>query len=85
MLVKFIGPAAPIRSEYGPWLMGSCISRRSAVQSVLIAPLRKTAAFDCASKLDGTHAIGSAVVDLIFSIANRDVTFFIGTAPISRL
>lgn len=31
------------------------------------------------------HRIGSAVVDLIFSIANRDVTFFSGTAAISRL
>jgi len=26
-LVKFIGPAAPIRSESGPWLMGSFIDR----------------------------------------------------------
>jgi hypothetical protein len=31
------------------------------------------------------HGIGSAVVDLIFSIANRDVTFLSGTAAISRL
>ena len=28
---------------------------------------------------------GSAVTDLIFSIANREVTFFSGTAPISFL
>ena len=28
---------------------------------------------------------GSAVTDLIFSIAKRDVTFFSGTAPISFL
>jgi hypothetical protein len=27
MLIKFIGRAAPIRIEYGPWLMGSCIGR----------------------------------------------------------
>jgi hypothetical protein len=32
-----------------------------------------------------THGIGSAVVDLIFSIAKRDVTFFSGTVPISFL
>jgi len=33
MLVKFIGPAVPIRIEYGPWLMGSCIGRtRGALQ-----------------------------------------------------
>ena len=31
------------------------------------------------------QAIGSAVVDLIFSIAKRDVTFFSGTVAISRL
>ena len=31
------------------------------------------------------HGIGSAVVDLIFSIAKRDVTFFSGTVPISFL
>ena len=31
------------------------------------------------------HGIGSAVVDLIFSIAKRDVTFFSGTVAISRL
>ena len=31
------------------------------------------------------HATGSAVVDLIFSIANREVTFFSGTEAISRL
>ena len=31
------------------------------------------------------HAIGSAVVDLIFSMAKREVTFFNGTAAISRL
>jgi hypothetical protein len=30
-------------------------------------------------------AIGSAVVDLIRSIAKRDVTFFSGTVPISFL
>jgi hypothetical protein len=29
--------------------------------------------------------IGSAVVDLIFSMAKRDVTFFNGTAAIKRL
>jgi hypothetical protein len=36
----------------------------------------------------GTYAaagIGNAVTDLIFSIANREVTFFSGTAPISFL
>ena len=31
------------------------------------------------------HGIGSAVVDLIRSIAKRDVTFFSGTAAISFL
>ena len=31
------------------------------------------------------HGIGSAVVDLIFSIANRDVTFLSGTAAINLL
>ena len=31
------------------------------------------------------HGIGSDVVDLIFSMAKRDVTFFNGTAVISRL
>ncbi len=31
------------------------------------------------------HAIGSAVVDLIFSMAKREVTFFSGTEAISRL
>ena len=31
------------------------------------------------------YGIGSAVVDLIFSIAKRDVTFFSGTVPISFL
>ncbi len=31
------------------------------------------------------HGIGSAVVDLIFSMANREVTFLSGTAAISRL
>jgi hypothetical protein len=31
------------------------------------------------------QGMGSAVVDLIFSIAKRDVTFFSGTAAISRL
>ena len=37
--------------------------------------------------LRSTHAagIGSAVTDLIFYIAKRDVTFFSGTAPISFL
>jgi hypothetical protein len=29
--------------------------------------------------------MGSAVVDLIRSMAKRDVTFFNGTVPISRL
>jgi hypothetical protein len=31
------------------------------------------------------HGTGSAVVDLIFSMAKREVTFFNGTAAISRL
>ena len=31
------------------------------------------------------QGIGSAVVDLIFSMAKREVTFFSGTAAISRL
>jgi hypothetical protein len=31
------------------------------------------------------YGIGSAVVDLIFSMANRDVTFFNGTAAINFL
>lgn len=31
------------------------------------------------------QVIGSAVVCLIFSIAKREVTFFSGTAPMSRL
>ena len=31
------------------------------------------------------YGIGSAVVDLIFSMAKRDVTFFSGTVPISFL
>jgi hypothetical protein len=34
---------------------------------------------------DVGHGIGSAVVDLIFSIAKREVTFFNGTAAIRRL
>ena len=34
---------------------------------------------------DAGHGIGSAVVDLIFSIAKRDVTFFSGTRAISFL
>src|SRR5262245_37507467 len=33
----------------------------------------------------GAVGIGSAVVDLIFSIANREVTFLSGTAAIRRL
>jgi hypothetical protein len=32
-----------------------------------------------------TSGIGSAVVDLIFSMAKREVTFFSGTAAIKRL
>ena len=31
------------------------------------------------------HPIGSSVVDLIFSMANREVTFLSGTVAISRL
>ena len=31
------------------------------------------------------HPIGNSVVDLIFSIANRDVTFLSGTVAIRRL
>ncbi len=88
MLVKFIGRAAPIRIEYGPWLMGSCIGRTrgallfSQCRSRRRTRLRRSIAL---ANWTGIHAIGSAVVDLIFSIANRDVTFFSGTAPISRL
>lgn len=36
-------------------------------------------------EIGATYPIGSAVVDLIFSIAKREVTFFNGTAAISRL
>ena len=88
MLVKFIGAAAPIRIEYRPWLMGSCIGRNrgallfSQRRSHRRIRLRRSTAL---TNWTGIHAIGSAVVDLIFSIANRDVTFFSGTAPISRL
>ncbi len=41
----------------------------------------------CAATPDGARpsGIGSAVVDLIFSIAKRDVTFFSGTVAISFL
>jgi hypothetical protein len=38
-----------------------------------------------ASQAVTAHEIGSAVVDLIFSMAKREVTFFSGTAAISRL
>jgi hypothetical protein len=37
------------------------------------------------AKADSDQGIGSAVVDLIFSMAKREVTFFSGTAVISRL
>ncbi|MDB5601365.1 MAG: hypothetical protein JWN71_3409 [Xanthobacteraceae bacterium] len=40
---------------------------------------------DCAIYRPPPHGIGSAVVDLIFSIAKRDVTFFSGTAAMSFL
>ena len=38
-----------------------------------------------AGHVERDHGIGSAVVDLIFSIAKRDVTFFSGTVAISFL
>ena len=38
-----------------------------------------------APRRDAAYEIGSSVVDLIFSIAKRDVTFFNGTPAISRL
>jgi hypothetical protein len=45
----------------------------------------RTGAADATSQAVTPHAIGSAVVDLIFSMAKREVTFFSGTAAISRL
>src|SRR5580700_5287479 len=45
----------------------------------------RTGVAGAASRAVTPHAIGSAVVDLIFSMAKREVTFFSGTAAISRL
>jgi hypothetical protein len=39
----------------------------------------------CGASAPYAAGTGSAVTDLIFSIANREVTFFSGTAPISFL
>ena len=50
--------------------------------------LRGSAGVLVCLRTDGSHAAagtGSAVTDLIFSIAKREVTFFSGTAPISFL
>jgi len=46
---------------------------------------RDTTAGDDSKSYAGTAGIGSAVTDLIFSIAKREVTFFSDTAPISFL
>ncbi len=40
---------------------------------------------DITRSVERSQGIGSAVVDLIFSIAKRDVTFFSGTVAISFL
>jgi hypothetical protein len=54
----------------------------------ILSPLPLEYFADDDSGLDALYAAagtGSAVTDLIFSIAKREVTFFSGTAPISFL
>jgi hypothetical protein len=57
----------------------SCV-RPCIADSQIAAPLHKPPNY--AASRAGT---GNAVTDLIFSMANRDVTFFNATAPISFL
>jgi hypothetical protein len=55
---------------------------------ILDRPLSRAMTAESCSRPRAPYAAagtGSAVTDLIFSIAKRDVTFFSGTAPISFL
>jgi hypothetical protein len=60
----------------------------SNVSGIPDHPLSRMTTTEIVRGLDAPYAaagIGNAVTDLIFSIANREVTFFSGTAPISFL
>jgi hypothetical protein len=69
---RHLSPSYPAKAGY-PVRRGFSIPSLSRVM---------TAIWERSGYAAGT---GSAVTDLIFSIAKRDVTFFSGTAPISFL
>jgi hypothetical protein len=55
------------------------------VSGILDRPLSRAMTAEGRGSFQAATGTGSAVTDLIFSIANREVTFFSGTAPISFL
>lgn len=67
--------------------MGAFIGGLRCAWSAHAAPiaLRRPRLLSASNDKRDAQVIGSAVVCLIFSIANREVTFFSGTAPMSRL
>lgn len=67
--------------------MGAFIGGLRCAWSAHAAPIARATSAPAVSSNDKGDAqvIGNAVVCLIFSIANREVTFFSGTAPMSRL
>jgi hypothetical protein len=67
---------------FGPNAQGA---RKLPAMWMLSAGARAPGPAPTRSSAYAAAGTGSAVTDLIFSIAKRDVTFFSGTAPISFL